>query len=188
MRERTRPRWNEQQTSEIYASAHDWRALGEGHALRISTTIDVARAIWPNPESVADLSVGVPTVAEALGAKTVILGDFAPGYEFQGPIEETAALIPEVDVFICAETLEHLWEPDPVLELIRRKAKALVCSVPISVVPEDDGNGEHYWAFDRAGAEEMLRAAKWEPTIFVEVEAAPGTTSPTYRCGIWGCL
>lgn len=189
MRHLQRPFWTDQQISEIYAGPHDWRVLGDGHKARIETTTDIARRIMIHPNVVADLSCGVGDVATSLGARRVILGDIAPGFPIQGPIEETIdQLVSRVDVFICAETLEHLQDPDMVLAKIRKVATALVCSVPISERPEDDGNGEHYWAFDRAGAEEMLVAASWAPTIYEQVTAWPGTPNPTYECGIWGCL
>jgi hypothetical protein len=186
MRSRQRPAWRPDQLAEIYAGPHDHRVLAPGHDLRMERTIAIARAVYRAASSVADLSCGVGTVAEALGAPVVILGDFAPGYPFHGPIEETIDEIPHVDVFICTETLEHLDDPDMVLRKIRGKASALVVSLPICEVPEDDANGEHYWAFDREGAEAMYRAAGWEPALYEQVEAAPGSVEPTYQCGIWG--
>lgn len=185
-RNRQRPSWTDEQLAEIYAGPHDWRVMGEGHKLRIERLTAIAKELHPNPTSVADLSCGVPTVADALGAPLVILGDFAPGYALQGPIEETVDRIPKVDIFICSETLEHLEDPDLVLRKIRTKASSLVASVPISQCPEDDQNGEHYWAFDREGAEAMFREAGWEPILYEQVEASPGTVLPTYQCGLWG--
>lgn len=188
MRNLQRPFWTPTQTAEIYASPHDWRVLGDGHKVRIERLIAIAKTLYPNPDTVADLSCGIPTITDALRAKRTYLGDFAPGYEFTGPIEQTIDLIPDVDLFLCAETLEHLQDPDSVLVKIRGKAKALVCSVPICRVPEDDGNGEHYWAFDRDGFEQMLNECGWDVVIYEQVTASPGTTGPTYQCGLAGCL
>lgn len=187
-RNRQRPAWTSEQLAEIYRGPHDRRVLGYGHDARIATAITIGRFLNPRPERVADLSCGTDEVATALGASVeTILGDFAPGFALQGPIEETIWHVQMVDVFVCLETLEHLDDPDMVLREIRQRARALVCSVPLSSRPEDDQNGEHYWAFDRAGAEEMLVEAGWSPRLFAEVPAAPGSVNPTYQCGIWGC-
>lgn len=186
-RNRQRPQWTPDELARIYAGPHDHRVLSPGHDLRIARTIAIARLVFPDPTSVADLSTGNGVIANALGAPDVILGDYAPGFDHRGPIEETIDLVPHVDVFICAETLEHLWEPDEVLIKIREKASALVCSVPISHCSEDDQNGEHYWAFDQEGAEKMLRDTGWDPVIYEQVTAAPGSVNPTYQCGLWGC-
>lgn len=188
LRNRQRPRWSDEELAEIYAGPHDHRVLGSGHVARVATSIEVGKAIWPEPTFVADLSCGNGVIALGLGAAHTTLGDFAPGFQYQGPIEDTIREIHPVDVFVCAETIEHLDDPDEVLCLIRERANALVTSVPISDTPDDDANGEHYWAFDREGFEELLRWAGWEPDIFVEVEAGPGSVSDTYRCGIWGCV
>lgn len=187
-RNRQRPSWTPEQLAEIYAGPHDHRALGYGHDARVAATITIGRFLNPSPLRVADLSCGNGVIARALGASVeTILGDFAPGFQLRGPIEETIWRIQMVDIFVCSETLEHLEDPDAVLCEIRQRARALVCSVPLSTCPEDDQNGEHYWAFDRAGAEEMLVAAGWTPKYFAEVPAAPGSVNPTYQCGIWGC-
>lgn len=187
LRNRQRPVWSPDDLARIYAGPHDHRVLGDGHKARVDGLIDIGRRLWPNPTFVADLSCGNGVIAEGLGARRTTLGDYAPGFQYQGPIEETIEKIHPVDVFVCAETIEHLDDPDTVLRRIRVKANALVCSVPISQVPADDQNGEHYWAFDRAGAERMLMEAGWEPVLYEQVEAGPGSVNPTYQCGLWGC-
>jgi hypothetical protein len=188
VRSRQRPPWGPEQLKDIYVGLHDHRVLAPGHDLRMERTLAVARALCPWPESVADLSAGIGYIAKALGAPVTILGDFAPGWSIQGPIEETVLTIPNVDLFVCTETLEHLDDPDKVLRAIREKALALVVSIPVCEVPEDDANGEHLWAWDREGAEEMYRETGWEPLIYEQVMASPGSVTPEYRCGIWGLI
>jgi len=188
VRNRQRPTWPDEDLRNIYAGPHDHRALGWGHDARIATTIFIGRLLDDAPLRVADLSCGNGIVARSLNASVdTILGDYAPGFPIRGPIEQTIELVELVDVFVCSETLEHLDDPDSVLRQIRSRSRTLVCSMPLCRTPDDDQNGEHYWAFDRPGAEEMLREAGWEPTYFAEVPAAPGTSGRTYQCGIWGC-
>lgn len=189
LRHRQRPAWSPEELAEIYAGPHDHRVLGEGHTARIDGLIAIGRELCPAPQSVADLSCGNGVIAEAIAVEgtAVTLGDFAPGFEHRGPIEETIDLIDPVEVFVCAETIEHLDDPEMVLRKIRAKADVLVCSVPICRTPADDANGEHYWAFDREGAEAMLAECGWEPVVYRQVTAAPGSVEATYQCGLWGC-
>jgi hypothetical protein len=189
IRQRVREQWSDEQLAEIYAGPHDHRVLSPGHDVRIEATVWIGKFLyWPDrPNSVGDLSCGNGYIANELKARKTYLGDFASGFEFCGPISQTIHEIPEIDLFICAETLEHLWEPDEALTLIRDKADKLVASVPLVNDPSEEQNGEHYWAFDREGAEQMFIENGWTLTrLFAEVPAAPGSFYQTYRCGIWG--
>ena len=185
IRERTRPQWTPEQLKDIYQGPHDARVLYPGHLPRVTRTIAMANRICPNPESVADLACGNGDIANGCGATRTYLGDFAAGFEFQGPVEETIDLIPEVTLMVAAETLEHLWDPDAVLLRFREKAQYLVCSVPVT--PEEGQNGEHYWSFDREGFESLLADTGWEVIDYEEVTAAPSVVFDTYQAGIWGC-
>lgn len=191
MRERARPAWTADQLADIYRGPHDHRVLGWSHDARVTTSITIGRFLLrgERPARVADLSCGNGIIANAFAAPTTILGDFAPGFPIVGPIEDTIHRLDGtmVDLFVCAETIEHLVDPDPVLADIRARSRFLVCSVPLYERPEEELNGEHLWVFDREGAEQMLRDAGWEPTIFAEVPAGPAPESVWYRCGIWGC-
>jgi len=188
IRQLNRPFWTDAEEREIYRSPFDHRVLGWGQDARIATSVMIGRLLFDQPERVADLSCGNGVVARALSAtQSTILGDLAPGFELCGPIEETIAGVDRVDTFVCLETLEHLHDPDLVLREIRSCSHTLLCSVPLCRVPEDDGNGEHYWVFDRAGFEAALAEAGWNLEYFAEVPAAPGTMGRTYQCGIWGC-
>ena len=184
--ERVRPRWTAEQMVDIYKGPHDARVLYPGQQLRVETVIDVARRLVTEPDTVADLACGNGEQALSVGAKKVILGDFAPGYEIQGPIEKTIEQIQRVDLFICAETFEHLWDPARVMRQIKTKTKAMVCTVPVT--PEEGQNGEHYWSFDREGFEAMLNEAGWDVVIYEEVDASPSVVFTSYRCGVWGVV
>jgi hypothetical protein len=181
-RQRLRPAHDEQRLREIYATPHDHRRWDD-HVLRVDETIALAK--WmagDGVRSAADLSCGNGAVLRAVPAEVRHFGDFAPGYDITGPIEKTIGNLPQVDLFICAETLEHLDDPDSVLLDIRQKARLLVLSTPVNAW--DDTNPEHYWAWSREDVEEMLTAAGWRPGPFVAVDFRP--LGLPYAFGIWG--
>lgn len=180
MRRRLRPAHTPERLAEIYAKPHD-HSKWPDHVLRIERTIDVAKSIGP-VGSVADLSCGSAAIANAVDAKRVILGDYAAGYEYQGPLEGTLEQIPHVDLYVCTETLEHLDDPDKVLKQIRGKAATLLLSTPIDNWA--DQNEEHYWSWSRFGVERMLAAAGWTVEKF-EVLDFTHVSPWHYRWGIW---
>lgn len=198
LRERVRPRWTDEQLAEIYARPFDHAALGDGPTPRIEVSKWVGRTLPMAADygmpvcSIADLACGNGEIAESLGdyhGTRPYLGDFAPGHEFTGPIEETIHQIPDVDLFVCCETLEHLWDPESVLQKIRVKTDMLLCSVPLWERAEQEQNGEHYWAFDREGFESLLSDTGFQPVLFAEVPGYPvGGDGGFYQTGIWGCV
>ena len=98
------------------------------------------------------------------------LGDFARGYPFHGPIEETIEEFDdnELDLFVCSETIEHLDDPDAVLARIRAKAHRLMLSTPIGETdPADNPEHVHGWTVD--GVLDMLRATGWRPVVVNEL-------------------
>jgi hypothetical protein len=52
----------------------------------------------------------------------------------------------DFDVAVCFELLEHVTEPDDVIEMLCRARRTVVCSVPI--VPTAGENPFHRWDFD----------------------------------------
>ena len=166
MRTRLRPMPDAAELARMYATPHDHTQWLD-HQMRVDVTADLA-TYWLRPGGmVADLSCGDATIVRRLVARrqvTPILGDLAPGYELCGPIEETIAQIPHVDMFICSETLEHVDDPDKLLRLIRDKTDLLVLSTPDG---EIDGtrNREHVWGWDAEAVEGMLRGAGFDPRI-----------------------
>lgn len=173
----------------MYQEPHDHRRYGHGHWLRVETTKLVVRGITDNYTvgSVADLSCGNAEIALSIDnpAPVAFLGDFAPGYEFTGPLEQSVWQIPQVDLFICSETIEHLDAPHQALGAIRLKADRLVLSTPVGTNrPGGDDNAEHLWCWDREGVESLLCAAGWTPELFCSVDTRP---METYNYGIWSC-
>ncbi|WP_435601343.1 hypothetical protein [Streptomyces sp. C10-9-1] len=180
-RQRLRPAHTPEQLAEIYPRPHDhtrWR----DHHVRVAATIALARGI-EQVASVADLSCGDGTIARAVGADTTILGDYAPGYEHHGPIEQTIHRITPVDLYVCSETIEHLDDPDLALRLIRDKARHLLLTTPVD--NWGDTNIEHYWAWSRADVEAMLTAAGWTVQV-TNILDMRGAWSP-YCFGMWVC-
>jgi hypothetical protein len=183
-RRRLRPVHSENALKAIYARPHDHRKWRDHH-LRVSLTTEIAHWMADGPiRSAADLSCGNGAIVDALDVSgSTYKGDFAPGHPLTGHLEETLPQIPRVDLFVLSETLEHLDNPDRVLEMVREKADTLVLSTPVDCW--DDSNEEHYWAWSREAVEEMLREAGWEPEVYATCDLRP-KLSP-YCFGIWGC-
>lgn len=181
-RRRLRPAHSGEELRQMYAVPHDHRNWA-GHRLRVSVTREIARWLAGDTvDSAADLSCGSGAVLNAVPARRKHFGDFAPGYEFHGPLEQTLLALRRVDLFLCCETLEHLDDPDAVLALMREKAGKLVLSTPVDAW--DDTNPEHYWAWSRADVEAMLFAAGWDPYLYAAADFR--LMGLPYCFGIWG--
>lgn len=187
MIERVRPTHSDEVLAEIYSEPHDHRRYGHGHHLRVEATKVMAKWMRDAFElaSVADLSCGNGEIALSLGFKPgdYHLGDYAPGHGYTGPLERTLALIPEVDLYICSETIEHLDDPRRALFQMRDVASHLVLSTPIGAW--GDGNLEHYWAWDRSGVESLFTLVGWTPVMHMTVDST--VLGESYEYGIWGC-
>jgi len=179
MRIRLRPKHTDDKLAEIYQTPHQHRQW-EDHILRVKMTIAFA-SYFPNVKTIADLSAGDATIISALPADTRYIGDFAPSYQFVGPIEKTIHEIPEVDLFICSETIEHLDNPDEVLVEISKKAKHLILTTPDGEL--DNNNKEHYWGWDSDGVREMLLASGFTPKAFSTFQIL----NLGYRYQAWAC-
>lgn len=180
MRVRLREAYTPDELAAVYPRPHSHERWPD-HRLRVALTVPVARFMYRGG-SVADLSCGDAAIAKQTApAENLILGDLAPGYGLQGPIEDTLDLIPSVDLFLCCETLEHLDDPDVMLTRIRRKARALVLSTPDGET--DGGNPEHYWGWGVEDVRGMLTAAGFMPVVCQRFEVAP--LSVAFQ--IWGC-
>lgn len=177
-RHRQRPAYSPEELAQIYSEPHchmEW----EDHIHRVEASIELGRQAGYQGQFIADLSCGDGAIAKALSGN-LILGDYAPGYPIQGPIEETIELIPDVDVFIFSETIEHLDKPDAMLERIRQKSDHLLLSTPLCREPDD--NDQHYWAWDNEAIEEMLLQSMWRPTGYVEAFNGMGYTFQIWTC------
>lgn len=185
MRQRLRPMPTDDELRRIYARPHQHRQWTD-HRIRVDVTGALVHHMLRDGGTVADLSCGDAAIAKRLqsshGAQ-LVLGDFAPGYEYMGPIEETIHQIPKVDLFICSETIEHLDDPDTVLAAIREKTDRLLLSTPDGEV--DDANPEHVWGWDSEAVEKMLRSAGFTPEMHTMLDLRPA--GGTYCFQIWAC-
>jgi len=181
---RLRPMPTAEEMAAMYPAPHDHRIYGRGHHERVEATVALAVQQIADAERqiVADLSCGNGDIARRIATSPAVhLGDFAAGWEYHGPLEETLDLIPLVDVYVCSETIEHLDDPFDVLLKIRHQAERLVLSTPIGCW--DDANGEHLWAWDREGVEQLLDSAGWSPWAFTNVDST--AYGEPYNYGIW---
>jgi hypothetical protein len=157
MRIRLREKYSDSELARIYAEPHN-HSQWVDHKIRVQSSIGLLKSYHFG--SAADLSAGDASIINALDLKERHIGDYAPTYQYTGPIEATIHQIPKVDLFICSETLEHLDNPDSVLLDIRNKTKWLFVSTPMG---EDTyENPEHYWGWDTEGIREMLKRAGFE--------------------------
>ena len=187
MIERLRPKHSDEELAQLYIEPHDHRRYGHGHHLRVETTKVMAQWMAEAAQltSVADLSCGNGEIATSLrfGPRLTILGDYAPGYGYTGPLEDTLPRIKEVDLYICSETLEHLDDPTHALFLMRDAADHLVLTTPINAW--GDTNAEHYFAWDREGVESLFTSTGWTPVMFMTVDST--VLGEPYEYGLWGC-
>ena len=159
MRVRLRPAYSEEQLKEVYSKPHS-HDYWYDHRVRVQASIGLIKAYLPF-NSVADLSAGDATIINALDIPEKHIGDYAPAYQYQGPIESTINQIPNVDLFICSETLEHVDNPDALLFDIRTKTKWLLLTTPSGEI--NDENPEHYWGWDEDEIYKMLLRADFTP-------------------------
>ena len=184
MRVRLRPAPGPKEMQALYPTPHDHTRWAD-HIIRVDQTIRMAEQLLPRGGTVADLSCGDAAIARSLeqthGAHA-ILGDFAEGYEYCGRIEETALCIaPDaVDLWILSETLEHLDDPELVLELIRKRARRLILSTPAG--ERGAGNPEHLWGWDCEDIGRMLAHTGWTPIDYKLLEHPAGGI---YNFMIW---
>ena len=168
MIQRLRPKWSDEELATIYETPHDHTKWND-HVLRVNRTLEIAQAI-DGVQSVADLSAGDAFIINGLGLSETYVGDYAPRYEFKGSIEQTIEQIPNVDLFILSETLEHIDNPIALLKQIRNKTKFLLLTTPHA--KWDDHNLEHYWAWDKDGIADLLIEARFQPVSYELLELA----------------
>lgn len=168
---RALPTLTEGELRDLYEN-HNWSFFVQ--AERDQATIKMGRTFGQGElSSIADLSAGgaqiTPAIAQHYGINPV-LGDLSRQYNYPifGPIETTIQHIEPVDLFVCSETLEHLEDPDLVLDLIRPMTRYLLLTTPIWEEPHMTAHG-HIWTWRQADVDEMLKDAGYVIKDFEEV-------------------
>lgn len=178
---RLRPEYSDEELAKIYAKPHDHSGWKD-HRQRVKNTIALAK--WfENVTSIADLACGDGFIIDALDAPVKYKGDFAPGYEICGAIEDTILGIPNVDLFICSETIEHVNNPIGVLSAIRAKARFLILTTPND--EDNAGNPQHYWGWNMEDMKYLLERTGWK----IEVSNLLCFSDPSlnYDYQMWAC-
>jgi hypothetical protein len=183
-RERLRDTYTADELAQVYATPHQHFGQPD-HRVRVAVTIQLGRALG-RLDQVADLACGDGAILGGLDARARTWGDIAPGWDVTGPIEQTIEDLHDVDLFVCAETIEHLDDPDMVLKAIRPRAAKLLLSTPVDAWSDRELNPQHYWAWDREAVEDMLATAGFEVFTYCELDLTYRGPEH-YRFGIWSC-
>ena len=165
------------------------------HVERVAASVKFIRT-WVEEgglivDSIADLSCGDGTIPRELSlslrAGRLVLGDInrQEGLHIVGPLPDTlGSLTPGVDLYVCSETIEHMDDPDFLLQQLRMKSKYLFLSTPVSE-PLHYGNAEHYWSWSVDDMSQMLVEADWSPVDHVVFVPA---SDQTYTFQFWMCV
>lgn len=180
----------DEELARMYAEPHDADLYGRGHGIRVAWTIAVAKAWQPNGYvSVVDFACGNAAIPRALAVGLPpVLGDFAPGYDYVGPIESSLNLwaggspAMNADLFVLSEALEHLDDPQGVLAAIRPHSRALLVTTP-TMAPWGDSNPEHVWCWDQDGVTGLLTRAGWNVDLISSLDTRP--FGDPYLYGLW---
>ena len=164
------------------------------HVERVRASVDFV-STWVTEggliiDSIADLSCGDGTIPRELYVATeasrLVLGDINPqsGITVVGALPSTLEeLTPPVSLYICSETIEHMADPDFLLERLRAKSDYLFLSTPVAE-PSHYGNAEHYWSWDVDDMGQMLTDADWSPVDHMVFVPA---SDRTYSFQFWMC-
>jgi Methyltransferase domain len=163
VRTQLRDFWPEGKLAEIYPRGYDHTLWG-AHVERIDKSRELIDryAARNRLTTVADLSCGDGALVQGSSHDwwERHLGDFNSGWKYQGRIEKTIWEIPQVDMFVCSETLEHLEDPDAILRRIHKVSRHLFISTPLSET--NNANPEHYWGWGARDIAAMLTEAGWK--------------------------
>lgn len=194
MKKQIRPFYSDEHLAAIYPLPYN-HAFWEDHRTRVTATVDMVTG-WGSGAGWfdgIDLTCGDGAILQRLHDRGIVqrtyFGDLvpAPHLDIQGRVEDTivAETYPDGsgrswDLYVCSETLEHLWNPEKVLRDARKLAARAVFSTPIDEGPEHD-NPEHYWSWGVDDVCGMLVAAGWTPERFQRLPLS------YYNFQIWCC-
>lgn len=162
------PTYSSEKLSEIYSQPWEMNPAWLDHVARREATLLLADQVSHLSAVAADLSCGDAYFASQLPELDWHLGDYAPGYDYEGPIERTIQQIPNVDLFLLCETLEHVEDPSAVLSAIRAKSRRLILTTPLMTCPDE--NEQHYWAWDDEMVGHMADLAGWRVLDYIQTQ------------------
>lgn len=165
MRQRTRFDFDPDMYKDAY-NTDQW----VDHIYRVRVSRSILESIIGSGaiNSVADLSAGDGKISGNFPINSH-LGDISTknciqnNFKYYGPIEETIFDIPQVDLFVLSETLEHLEDPENVLRLISYKSKVLFLSTPLE--EPINTNPEHLWSWGKDDIQQLLEMVGFINTI-----------------------
>lgn len=180
-----RPFYTADEIDKMYNKPYN-HAQWEDRKRRVLATIDLGKWLCNYMEIriAADLSCGDGAILRGLEIPFPLYGDLvaAPHINMVGPIEHTVEVIDEVDLFVLTETLEHLQDPEAILQKIRARTTTLLFSTPVG--EQGVGNPEHYWSWEVNDVESMLEQCEFNILQCTILDTGlPGG----YVHGIWAC-
>lgn len=192
MRQRVRPVYSPEELQRLYERPREEAAAYVSHPMLANCPdpaacdyVTIAMGLsFGRIDSIADMSCGSGDIPRKIAEASHIeplLGDFAPGWEYTGPITETVPQLPVVDLFVLSQTLEHLDDPDSDLKLIRAHCRNLLIASPID---ETDVVEDHYWSWGKADIEQMTGEAGFAVSAYIEFDMTP-LWYPHCKFGIW---
>lgn len=152
------------------------------HVERVAASVDLIRRYSGRIRTAADLSCGDAAilrgiddlleqayVGDLIGAR----GDYPLRTHVRvlepGPLPDSLAGFQDipgrslpVDLFILSETLEHVPDPDGLLQKLTGVSRYLFLSTPLDEAASV-GNEEHYWGWGQSDIHHMLWEAGWSP-------------------------
>lgn len=155
------------------------------HVERVGASVELIRRYASLIHTAADLSCGDGAIVKGIasGLKEAYLGDLngvplgvqasvvqagCPVVRAVGDrrLPESLWCLPEreepVDLLVLSETLEHVPDPDRLLEQATSWSRYLFLSTPVDE-PAGTGNVEHYWGWGQDDIHELLQATGWNP-------------------------
>lgn len=176
------------QLREVYSRRYDHTRWAD-HRRRVRHTITLGQQLLadqPDIRLVADLACGDAAIplgicqrfqGGELDPRSPILGDLTggPDRDDVGPIERTIRRLPQVDLLVCTEILEHVDDPAGLLAAARERTRWLLLSTPVTDGRDD--NPEHYWSWGAEDIRGLLTAAGFRPQHheLLDLRAVPGS-------------
>lgn len=166
MRTRLRPKHSDEALAELYSGTYDHTRWDE-HTRRVGWTISRLNEFLrthPDITRGIDLSCGDGEILRRVsGLREKIYSDITPAehLNFSGPIEQTI-MSTRGDILVCSETLEHLDDPDIILDWAASRFTWICVTTPLGEV-DSEKNYEHYWGWDLWGVSDMLSQTGWAP-------------------------